>query len=73
MNKIEAIAHRMAESAMGYARPYTYLRNAAENSLYRHLGTPSDLIQAQIAAVNILKNRGVEHPKRKPLSSLSQK
>jgi len=73
MNKIEAIAHRMTESAMGYARPYTYLKNAAEDSVYRHLGTPSDLIQAQIAAVNILKNRGVEHPKRKPLSSLNQK
>lgn len=73
MNKIEAIAHQMAESAMGYARPYTYLKSAADNSSYRHLATPSELIQAQIAAVNILKNRGVEHPKRKPLSSLNQK
>ena len=54
-------------------RPYLDLKWIVENCDWQYNADRSEMVQAHLAAINILKARGVENAKRKPLSNLSKK
>jgi hypothetical protein len=71
--KILAIASHLADRVKEDKRPYSYLRWLVECCDHQYHCTKSELIEAHFAAINILKQNGVENAKRKPLSDLSIK
>ena len=71
--KIQAIAQLLAQRCEGDKRPYSRLKWIAEQCSWQYKATQSEVWEAYFAAVNILKAKGVENAKRKPLTNLSKK
>ena len=72
--KIQAIAHHLAQRVENDKRPYSQLKWIVEYCGGHYKATQSELWEAYFAAVNILKANGVEAgTKRKPLTNLTKK
>ncbi len=72
-SKISLIANDLAERVKTDKRPYMTLNWLVNNVAdHQYKATKSELIQAYLAAINILKSRGIGNAKRKPSSILTQ-
>lgn len=71
-NKILAIANHLANRVRDCKQPYSRLKWIVENCDWQYKATKSELLEAYLAAINILKQSSVENAKRKPLTKLSK-
>lgn len=74
VGKIQRIAQHLADRVKDDKRPYANLKWIAENCAAWQYGIEqSEAWEAYFAALNILKQAGVQNPSRAPLTNLSKK
>lgn len=72
-SKIEQIARHLADRVKKSKRPYSDLEWIVENCDWQYKAEKSELVQAHLAAINILKAAGIENAKRGSLTKLTPK